>query len=332
MDVMTDLLERSRAHGAAFAQTTASGDWAMRFGGGTGLAVHVVVEGEVRLWTDERRAGPVRDTDGTGGEELHLLAGDLVLVRGDLEHCMGRRRTEPRVTIEQLVAGGPVPGSARHYRLGTPDGPPDTRFFCGAYQFEGDLCAGLLRALPDTVRMRPAAGSTLHASLELLARELERDDPGQQALLDRLLDVALIQVLRDHLGDRPDDAPAWFRAEADPPVAQALRAMHADPAHAWTVDELAEEAALSRSAFARRFAAALGEAPMAYLTGWRMALARELLRDTDGGLAAVAAAVGYRSEFAFAAAFKRHHGVAPGRWRTSIATGDSAHERVAALR
>jgi len=112
-------------------------------------------------------------------------------------------------------------------------------------------------------------------------------------------------------------APRWFRAMDDPAVGAALRAVHAEPARAWTVADLAAEAASSRATFARRFTALLGVAPLTYVTDWRMALAREQLRDGDAGLAAVARSLGYASEFSFAAAFKRHHGMPPGRWRTA---------------
>lgn len=95
----------------------------------------------------------------------------------------------------------------------------------------------------------------------------------------------------------------------------ALSALHADPAHQWTVAELAEHALMSRSAFARHFTEIVGVAPLTYLSGWRMALARERLRDDGASLAAVGRSLGYASEFSFAAAFKRHHGTAPGRWR-----------------
>jgi AraC-like DNA-binding protein len=153
--------------------------------------------------------------------------------------------------------------------------------------------------------------------MDLLAREMLQDDPGQQTLLDRLLDVALVQVLREHFAGQGESAPAWFRASGDPQIGPVLRAVHDDPGRRWTVEELAAEATLSRAAFARRFSAQLGVAPLAYLTGWRMALARERLRDTDDGIAAIADSLGYASEFSFAAAFKRHHGVAPGRWRVT---------------
>jgi len=195
-------------------------------------------------------------------------------------------------------------------------------FFCGAYMFEGDICTQLLERLPDTIRLRPAAGSALRTTLDLLAREMEQDLPGQQTLLDRLLDVALVQMLREHFAEPAADTPGWYRASGDEQLGPALRAVHADPARPWTVESLAAEASLSRAAFARRFSAALGMAPLAYVTGWRMALAREQLRDSDDQIAAVASALGYASEFSFAAAFKRHHGVAPGRWRASAVTND----------
>jgi AraC-like DNA-binding protein len=309
MDVLTDLLARSRARGAAFAHSTIHGPWGLAFPTGPGLAVHAVVDGEVHLWT-----GPSEEPT-SASTVLALGPGDIVLVRGDVEHRMGRTPGARCRPMDDVVSAGPLPGSARRFGSGEPDGRAPAVFFCGAYLFDGDLCAGLVQALPETVHLRPASGSALRTTMDLLAREMQRDDPGQQTVLDRLLDVALVQVLREHFTVRDDDAPTWFRASGDPTIGPALRALHADPAHPWTVADLAAEARLSRAAFSRRFSAVLGAAPLTYLTDWRMALARELLRDTDDGLAAIAGAVGYSSEFSFAAAFKRHQGVAPGRWR-----------------
>ena len=117
-----------------------------------------------------------------------------------------------------------------------------------------------------------------------------------------------------------EDVPGWFRAMDEPGLGDALRAVHADPARPWTVGELARVATLSRSTFARRFTEVVGVPPLQYLAQWRVALAKEHLRDTDDGLSAVASSVGYGSEFSFAAAFKRHVGVAPGRWRAQHAS------------
>jgi AraC-like DNA-binding protein len=236
-----------------------------------------------------------------------------VLVRELTPHHLAHVPGADCLALQDVM--GTSTGVSRSATVGDPtDGSP-TSFFCGAYRFEGDLCHGLLDALPDTVQLRPASGSTLRATMDLLAREMLRDEAGQQALLDRLLDVALVQILREHFNDRLGTAPGWFRASADPRVGEALRAVHADPSRQWTVADMAEHALLSRSAFARRFTDLVGVAPLAYLNDWRMALARERLRDTDARLAEISSTLGYASEFSFAAAFKRHHGMAPGRWR-----------------
>jgi AraC-like DNA-binding protein len=301
MDVLTDLLQRSRARGAAFSRTTAYGDWGLRFPGGAAVAVHAIVDGEVHLW--------VREPE----QALRLLPGDVVLVREATAHHVAHVPGAPCVDLAEAITPGT--GVSRRVAVGDPALPPAAAFFCGAYRFEGDLCDGLLAGLPDILPLRPASGSTLRATMDLLAREMLEDAPGQQTLLDRLLDVALVQILREHLTALRTEAPGWFRGSADPRIGAALRALHATPEHQWTVAELAEHALLSRSAFARHFTELLGVAPLAYLADWRMALARERLRDSEAGLAAIAHSLGYASEFSFAAAFKRHHGTAPGRWR-----------------
>jgi AraC-like DNA-binding protein len=135
-------------------------------------------------------------------------------------------------------------------------------------------------------------------------------------VLDRLLDVLVVLGLRTGLA-RSANAPAWFRAAADSRLSRALQAMHGEPDKPWTVDELARLSNMSRATFARVFQEVLGESPMKYLTGWRMAVARDLLRTHDIPLTEVAERVGYSSLYAFATAFRRHHGQPPGRWRLS---------------
>lgn len=305
MDVLTDLLQRSRARGAAFSHSTVHGHWGLEFAPVPGVAVHAVVQGEMHIWAED------------AGASLALLPGDLALVRGTLTHRMGHAPAARCAPLQTHLAAGPQPGSSRRFVAGTTADGPAAVFFCGAYMFQGDLCAGLLDGLPDLVRVRPAAGSALRATVELLAREMLGDEPGQQTLLDRLLDVALVQVLREQFTAQPQTAPAWFNALTDPAIGAALRALHGDPATPWTVAALADEAHLSRASFARRFTAQLGTGPLSYLTDWRMALAREHLRDSDDGLAAIAHTLGYASEFSFSQAFKRHHDMAPGRWRAT---------------
>lgn len=152
--------------------------------------------------------------------------------------------------------------------------------------------------------------------MDLLDSELDRARPGSDAMLPALLDVLLLHVLRAWFAVHGGSAArGWLAALHDGPVATALRAIHGEPDRPWTVAELGRRGGLSRAAFARRFTELVGQPPLGYLTWWRMVLAARLLRDTDVPLAGIARQVGYSSEFAFAHAFKRAHGLPPGRYR-----------------
>jgi AraC-like DNA-binding protein len=162
--------------------------------------------------------------------------------------------------------------------------------------------------------LRAPYGDPLHAAIATLGAELAIKSPGQQTVLDRLLDVVLMLSIRAAF-HKDDGAPGWYNALGDPRLNAALEAIHNDPAHPWTVSQLAAISGQSRSTFARLFSRVLGQAPMQYLTGWRMTLARDLLRSDQATLGQIAGRIGYASPYAFAAAFQRHHGEPPGRWR-----------------
>ncbi len=310
MDVLTDMLQRSHARGAAFSHSTARGEWGVQFPRGAKLAIHGILGGEAYAWSDRP------------ADARRVLAGDLVLVRGPSSQHMAHAPGADVVPFGGHPTPGP-PGVATRMDFGGGPGDPTT-FFCGAYTFEGELCAGLLAGLPDLTVVRARPGTTMRATLDVFAGELLQQAPGQQALLDSLLDVILVQALREQLAADVESAPGWFRAMNDPHVGAALQAIHAEPQRSWTVAGLAAEASLSRASFARHFTRHLDVAPLAYVTNWRMALAREQLRSADTGLAAIAHSLGYASEFSFAAAFKRHHGVAPGRWRGTATAVEEA--------
>jgi AraC-like DNA-binding protein len=154
----------------------------------------------------------------------------------------------------------------------------------------------------------------------LLAEEIVKDDPGQEAVLDRLLDLLLIAVLRAWFARADAEAPVWYRAYSDPVAGKALRLIHNDPAHAWTVAELAAEAGVSRAAFARRFTELVGEPPMKFLTDWRLSLAADLLLEPEATIGSVAYQVGYGSPFALSTAFKRVRGISPRQHQLAAAT------------
>jgi AraC-like DNA-binding protein len=191
---------------------------------------------------------------------------------------------------------------------------------CGAYQLDPARAHPLLHDLPELIHLPAHLGRhpELRATVDLLATELERPRLGTDAIIPALLDTLLLHILRTWLDQNPTSetaATGWAAALNDPATTAALQAMHRDPARPWTVATLAAEAGLSRAPFARRFAALLGQPPLTYLTWWRMATAARLLHESDAPLSAIAGRVGYTSEFAFAAAFKRRYGTAPGRYR-----------------
>jgi AraC-like DNA-binding protein len=191
--------------------------------------------------------------------------------------------------------------------------PNSTIMLTGTYQFEDELSQRLLTALPQSLFVR--ADEADQRLVSLLADEMGKERPGQQALLDRLLDLLLISSLRVSF-DHPDGpAPAWYRAHADPIVGPAIRLMEQHPEHPWTLATLAAEANCSRALLGRQFTLLLGEPPMRYLTEWRLSMAADLLDDPALTLGAIAQRVGYGTPFALSAAFKRSRGLSPQEFR-----------------
>jgi AraC-like DNA-binding protein len=266
----------------------------LRLSGTIQLAIHAVVRGHAWLWLDDPQAA------------VKLTPGDAALVRGGLDHCVADSPTALCLSADDF--------RAQHSEDEQAGDPEATVFLCGAYQFAGDVGSQLVEALPPVLHLPNTDGDPLRDVIGLLSRELATPEPGQQTVLDRLLDVVLVHALRASFRQGAQ-APRWYQASTDPRLDPALRAVHADAAHPWTVPELAALSGLSRPAFARAFQHALGQAPMQYLTEWRMTLARDHLRSGDLSLAQIADRTGYTSPYAFAAAFRRHHGQPPGRWR-----------------
>jgi len=294
VDILHDHLARARAGGAVFARTVAEPPWGLRLAGSIQLAVHTVVRGRGWLWlTDPGRA-------------VELVPGEVTLVRGGPDHHIGH---EPGAECLE-----PDEFRARHAHDAQAENPRSTVFLCGAYRFTGDIGNGLLEALPQVLTLQAAVGDPLRDVIALLSRELATPEPGQPTVLDRLLDVLLVLAIRSDFRRSPT-APRWYRALADPRLSAALQAIHGDAGRDWSVPELAAISGLSRAAFARTFRDALGQTPMQYLTDWRMALARDQLRTGELGMATIARTIGYSSPYAFAAAFRRHHGEPPGAWR-----------------
>jgi AraC-like DNA-binding protein len=193
------------------------------------------------------------------------------------------------------------------------DGP--AVLLTGSFAVGGRVSDRLVSALPR-VLVVPDEGD-LCPVMDLAIAEIERDLPGQQAVLDRLLDLFLLSTLREWFNRPEACAPSWYAALNDPIIGRALRLLHEEPERSWTVSTLAGEAAVSRATFARRFTELVGEPPRTYLTKWRLTLAADLLRRTSLTVDDIAREVGFQSGFGLSVAFKRVHGTRPSDYRTA---------------
>jgi len=302
-DVLTDVVDLLRVRGAVMAQVRAHAPWGLRLPQIPGASFHAVTAGS--CWIRVGGAAP---------QELH--PGDVVLLPRGATHVVSSHRTGPARPWDR-AAKAQARSATGEIVL---DGPgASTHFICAAYDYDHHVAHPLLGLLPSTLRLSerhtPDTGP-LASTLRLLRYELATPRPGGSAIVDRLIDVLLVQVVRAWVADHAAGHDAsWLGALRDPVVARALGAMHAEPASPWTVESLAARVAVSRATLARRFTSLVGETPLGYLTRWRMELAARRLRETDAAVGAIAAQVGYASEFAFSRAFSRARGNAPGRYR-----------------
>jgi AraC-like DNA-binding protein len=309
MDALAGLLDGPRAQGAFLLRAVFAPPWSMRIEDRAPLTIMAVLAGTAWVRPDGEgwvRLGP-GDTAVARGPEPYVVADDPA--------------TAPQVTIRPGQVCVTPDGVEHPEWFGTRtwgnDAAGSTTLLVGTYDGDGEVGGRLLRALPRLLVL--PAGQLDSPLVPLLGAEIGKDEPGQEAVLDRLLDLLLIAVLRAWFA-RPDAAaPGWYRANADLVVGPALRLLHHEPARPWTVASLATETGVSRAALARRFTELVGEPPMSFLAGWRLALAADLLRDPDATLGAVARQVGYGSAFALSAAFKRVRGVSPREHRAAVA-------------
>jgi AraC-like DNA-binding protein len=270
-----------------------AGRWGVRYTDFGQPSFCTVIEGRCRLAVD-------------GQDAITLEASDFVLLPATPGFTISG--FEP-VTPERIDAKGsssPV-GDVRHGRRG---GRPDVRLLGGYFAFESADAGLLVSLLPTLVHVRGV--ERLSTLVRFVSEETGQRRSGRDLILSRLVEVLLIEALRSTQGG--EAPPGLLRGLSDARLAAAIRQMHGNLARSWTVAQLAKEAALSRSAFFGRFTRAVGLAPMEYLLAWRMAVAKDLLRREELGLAAVAERVGYSSASTFSTAFSRYVGQPPGRY------------------
>ena len=322
MDPIAGLLDGPRARRAFLLRCTMDPPWALHIRDEAPLSLVAMLRGSACFVVDG------------GGELCRLGRGDVAILLGP-DHYMFA--DDPATPPQAIIHPG--------QRCTTPDGQEikqmrsfgvrrwgnaadgTTEVLTGTYNAEGEVSRRLLDALPPRLVLRRDDWQT--PVLGLLAAEMLRDDLGQDAVLDRLLDLLLIDAVRAYLSRTEQAAPGWYRAQRDPVVAQAVRLLQESPAEAWTVSTLAKVARVSRATLARRFADVVGQPPMEFLTQWRVTLAADLILDPAETVASVARAVGYSSPYALSAAFKRVRGVSPHQHRTAERESIAQRERVA---
>lgn len=310
MDAVVGLLDGVRARGAFLLRMKMAPPWSMSIRDEAPLTLICQTHGSAVI---------VGESSGT----VWLAPGDVALTRGTEHYVFADDpATTPMVVIHPGQRCTTLSGEDLRFEMalgvrtwGNSASAATTSLIC-AYEGRSEVSARLLDALPPVLVLRSDDWNS--PLVDLLHAESGLDGPGQEAYLDRLLDVLLIAVLRAWF-DRAGNAPAWWHAERDPVVGHALKLIYNNPAQAWTVANLAAAVGNSRAVFARRFTDQVGEPPIAFLTTWRLALAADMLRSSRTTIAAIARQVGYGTPFALSSAFKRAYGVSPNSYRAAAA-------------
>ena len=314
MDALSETLRVVRLVGAIFIQARFTAPWCYQSPRADSAApllepnaervviFHLITEGECFVELGDEK--PVR-----------LIAGDAVIFPQGDAHLMTSQPGLPPASggarLDQVLARRP-----RQIAYG--GGGATTRLVCGYLACDARLAKMLLAGLPRIVRVNVRgsnAGAWLEASVRYALAEARSPRPGGAGVLAKLAEVLFIEVLRLYMNEQGEGRTGWLAGVGDRIVGAALNALHQRPAHAWTLEELASEAATSRSVLAERFQHLVGSSPMQYLTQWRMLLAANLLSGSNAPLARIAEDVGYQTDTAFSRAFRREYGTPPAAWR-----------------
>jgi AraC-like DNA-binding protein len=319
MDAFSETLRVVRLVGAIFINARFSAPWCYQSpaadaaapllepGADRVVIFHLITEGECYVELDHE-------------PPLKLIAGDVVVFpQGDAHRMNSQPGLAPATNGRRLDAVL----ARRPRQLAYGGGGAKTRLVCGYLACDARLARILLAGLPPVVRVNVRgsnAGTWLEASVRYALAEARSPRPGGAGVLAKLAEVLFIEVLRLYMNEQSAGRTGWLAGVGDRIVGAALNALHKDPSHPWTLDELARTAATSRSVLAERFAYLVGSTPMQYLTQWRMLLASNLLVRSNAPLASIAQDVGYQTDTAFSRAFRREFGSPPAAWRRSQAT------------
>ncbi|MQY23466.1 AraC family transcriptional regulator [Nocardia macrotermitis] len=310
MDLLADVLTVTGVRGSLGVRIEAADSWKVSWPDSGPAVFYAVIAGTAWLRLP-------------GGEPVRLMPGDVVLLPTGSEHTLGDG-SEALARPCDSVRAEHARAEASVLRLG--EGEVRTHILGACYEYDPVVSTQVLTSLPELVHIRADnGGSCLDDTVRLLARELATPQLATAVVLNRLIDVLLIQLIRVWLDRKPvQQNGSWLAVLSDPLVGVAMTKLHQNPARPWTTDLLAAELAVSRTTLARRFRTVAGETPGSYLTRWRMNLAALRLRDTDDTLETIARTVGYTSLPAFSRAFRRDRGQAPGAYRHTIRARSTA--------
>jgi AraC-like DNA-binding protein len=313
MDALSETLRVVRLVGAIFINARFTAPWCYQSPSADSAAAllepgaervviyHLVTEGE--CYVELGNEPPV-----------HLIAGDVVIFpRGDAHRMASQSGLVPAKgsRLEEVL-------SRRPRQLDFGGGGVTTRLVCGYMACDARLAQMLLTGLPPILRVNmrgSSAGAWLETSVRYALAEARSPRPGGAGVLAKLAEVLFIEALRMYMNEQSEGRTGWLAGVRDRIVGAALNALHKNPAHAWTLEELAQTANTSRSVLAERFQQLVGTSPMQYLTQWRMLLAANLLSRSNAPLARIAEDVGYQTDTAFSRAFRREYGAPPATWR-----------------
>ena len=297
MDPLSDVLTLLKLRRLKTGGADVAGPMSVRMPPHDGLFCYAVLRGI--CWVSlEGGAPPVR-----------LTAGDCVILPSGRPFRIGSDADLPPVDAGVMFADRTNGG------IVTYNGGGDCFLYAGHFDFDSREAAMLLSVLPPIVQIREEDDrATLRWSLDRMMAELREPRPGGDLVVEHLAHLVLIQALRLHLAEGDAHQVSWLSALADPKMGAVISAVHHAPARSWTVQTMASEAAMSRTAFALHFKATVGMSPMEYVTRWRMLLAASAIRQSDRTISSIAIAVGYVSESAFSTAFKRSMGCSPRRY------------------
>ena len=303
MDPIADVFTALQVENVLYGRLDAAAPWGIQFPSGH-ASFGMLVRGHCWLAVE-------------GVEEpVPLAGGDCFLLPRGVAYSLRDDPSSPLSTIEEVVTR--CRGNKGELQFGGEG--RTTSMISGCFQFDPSASRPIVELLPSFIHIRAdePQSATLQTTIRLLAAEIEENAAGSQIVVNRLVDVFFLQAIRFHMSQHKACTSSWLRAVADPQVGKVLRAMHQQLDHPWTVEELAGHGGMSRAAFALRFKQMVGEAPLEYLTRWRMYKASRLLRDRDRKILQVANSVGYDSDGAFNRAFKRVLGVSPGAYRRGV--------------